>query len=328
MNRVGQEGRGESVWLGWFLHANLSEFAGIADRRQEEKRAAAWRNTAASLATALDKEAWDGEWYKRAFFDDGTPLGSAQNDECQIDSIAQSWAVLSGAGDAERARQAMDSVDAPARPSEGPANAAALPAVRRDAARSGIHQGIPARHSGKRRAVHPRRGLVGHGVCSAWRGRQELRPLQPAEPDSPRESSCELFPLQGGALRRRRGCLLRTRPRGTRRVDVVHWGRRLGSTGRAWSRSSDSTSAARPSASIHAYLENGNASRSSTVTARRSIGSRSRIRTQCVEEYPASVSTEPSFRQTRPSRCPTTASNTWSRSCSDRRSRTRRQREG
>jgi cyclic beta-1,2-glucan glucanotransferase len=111
MNRVGHEGRGESVWLGWFLLVNLRDFACIADRRGEAERAATWRSTAASLATSLDAEAWDGEWYKRAFFDDGTPLGSAENDECRIDSIAQSWAVLSGAGDEKRARQAMDSVE-------------------------------------------------------------------------------------------------------------------------------------------------------------------------------------------------------------------------
>ncbi|MGB5813984.1 MAG: phosphorylase, partial [Thermoanaerobaculia bacterium] len=111
MNRVGHEGRGESVWLGWFLLANLREFAGIADSRAEEERAARWRQGAASLEAALEREAWDGEWYRRAFFDDGTPLGSAANDECQIDSISQSWAVLSGAGSDERARQAMESVE-------------------------------------------------------------------------------------------------------------------------------------------------------------------------------------------------------------------------
>ena len=111
MNRVGHEGRGESVWLGWFLLVNLREFARIADRRGEGERAARWRSTAASLEASLDAEAWDGEWYKRAFFDDGTPLGSAENDECQIDSIPQSWAVLSGAGDEQRARQAMESVE-------------------------------------------------------------------------------------------------------------------------------------------------------------------------------------------------------------------------
>jgi cyclic beta-1,2-glucan synthetase len=111
MNRIGREGRGESVWLGWFLHLNLTDFAPIADRRGESERAARWRERAASLSASLEAEAWDGEWYKRAFFDDGTPLGSAGNDECQIDSIAQSWAVISGAGATERMRQAMQSVE-------------------------------------------------------------------------------------------------------------------------------------------------------------------------------------------------------------------------
>ncbi len=111
MNRVGHEGRGESVWLGWFLLANLEEFARIAATRDEVERAARWRMGAASLKASLEREGWDGAWYKRAFFDDGTPLGSAENDECQIDSISQSWAVLSGAGSEERARQAMESVE-------------------------------------------------------------------------------------------------------------------------------------------------------------------------------------------------------------------------
>jgi cyclic beta-1,2-glucan synthetase len=111
MNRVGHEGRGESVWLGWFLLVNLREFVPIADLRGQEERAATWGETVASLEKSLDAEAWDGEWYKRAFFDDGTPLGSAENDECQIDSIPQSWAVISGAGDKQRARQAMDSAE-------------------------------------------------------------------------------------------------------------------------------------------------------------------------------------------------------------------------
>jgi cyclic beta-1,2-glucan synthetase len=111
MNRVGHEGRGESVWLGWFLLMNLRDFARVADRRDEDERAARWRSSAAFLQAALEEEAWDGEWYRRAFFDDGTPLGSAENEECQIDSIAQSWAVISGAGDSVRARRAMESVE-------------------------------------------------------------------------------------------------------------------------------------------------------------------------------------------------------------------------
>jgi cyclic beta-1,2-glucan synthetase len=110
MNRVGREGLGESVWLGWFLHVNLSEFIRIAERRSEAERAVRWRQHAASLQAALEREAWDGEWYRRAFFDDGTPLGSSQNDECRIDSLPQSWAVLSGVAPDERARSAMESV--------------------------------------------------------------------------------------------------------------------------------------------------------------------------------------------------------------------------
>ncbi|MCI0586303.1 MAG: hypothetical protein L0323_05630 [Planctomycetes bacterium] len=111
LNRVGRGGRGESVWLGWFLLANLGEFARIADLRAEGERAARWRTRAASLQASLEREAWDGAWYRRAFFDDGTPLGSAANDECRIDSLSQSWAVLSGAADRGRARQAMESVE-------------------------------------------------------------------------------------------------------------------------------------------------------------------------------------------------------------------------
>jgi cyclic beta-1,2-glucan synthetase len=111
MNRVGHEGRGESVWMGWFLLANLNEFAGVADSCGERERASRWRNRAASLKASLEREAWDGAWYKRAFFDDGVPLGSAESGECQIDSIAQSWAVLSGAGRKDRALRAMASVE-------------------------------------------------------------------------------------------------------------------------------------------------------------------------------------------------------------------------
>ncbi|MDT8436460.1 MAG: glucoamylase family protein [Gemmatimonadota bacterium] len=111
MNRVGHEGRGESVWLGWFLLATLRDFAPFAERRGEGERAARWREAAEALRVALEREAWDGEWYRRAFFDDGTPLGSAENEECSIDSIPQAWAVISGGADPERARQAMDSVE-------------------------------------------------------------------------------------------------------------------------------------------------------------------------------------------------------------------------
>jgi cyclic beta-1,2-glucan synthetase len=111
MNLVGAEGRGESVWLGWFLITILRPFADLADARGDSGRASAYRAAATALTAAVEA-AWDGSWYRRAYFDDGTPLGSAANSECQIDGIAQSWAVISGAGDPARARQAMDAVDA------------------------------------------------------------------------------------------------------------------------------------------------------------------------------------------------------------------------
>ena len=110
MNRVGHEGKGESVWLGWFLHTILWEFARLADTRGERQRAEIWRLHVSALKAALEREAWDGGWYLRAFFDDGTPLGSAANTACRIDAIAQSWGVISGAAEPARARRAMAAV--------------------------------------------------------------------------------------------------------------------------------------------------------------------------------------------------------------------------
>ena len=111
MNMVGHEGKGESVWLAWFLYLTLHRFSDLCDQCGRAQQAEAYRGRMKSLKVAIEEAAWDGEWYRRAFFDDGTPLGSAMSDECQIDSIAQSWAVLSGAGDKRRARQAMESAD-------------------------------------------------------------------------------------------------------------------------------------------------------------------------------------------------------------------------
>jgi cellobiose phosphorylase len=111
MNRVGAGGRGESVWNGWFFLTVLKAFAELADRRGDTQRAAWCRERAERLRAALEAHAWDGRWYRRAWFDDGTPLGSAANDECQIDALPQAWSVISGAGDPERSRQAMAAVD-------------------------------------------------------------------------------------------------------------------------------------------------------------------------------------------------------------------------
>jgi cellobiose phosphorylase len=109
MNRVGVGGGGESIWLGWFLHATLERFAALVTLMKDDP--APYLQQAKLYAKALEAHAWDGDWYLRAFYDDGSPLGSRENDECQIDSIAQSWAVLSGGAKPRRAAQAMESVD-------------------------------------------------------------------------------------------------------------------------------------------------------------------------------------------------------------------------
>jgi cyclic beta-1,2-glucan synthetase len=111
MNRVGAGGKGESIWNGWFLATILPSFAEIAEKHGDSARAAWCRERTEELRVALESHAWDGRWYLRAYFDNGTPLGSQGNDECKIDSIAQTWAVLSGIANPRRTRQAMEAVE-------------------------------------------------------------------------------------------------------------------------------------------------------------------------------------------------------------------------
>ncbi|MFN7570930.1 MAG: GH36-type glycosyl hydrolase domain-containing protein [Betaproteobacteria bacterium] len=111
MNRVGFDGRGESVWLGWFLCALVADFAPLAHARGEAARAQRWEDAARGWQGALAEAAWDGQWFKRAFFDDGSALGASTNAEARIDLVAQTWAVLSNAATPERQRQAMDAVE-------------------------------------------------------------------------------------------------------------------------------------------------------------------------------------------------------------------------
>lgn len=111
MNLVGHHGKGESVWLGFFLSEVLKQFAAVARRQGDSAFAERCQEAGIQLRQNIEQHGWDGAWYRRAYFDDGTPLGSATNPECQIDSISQSWAVLSGAGDVQRARLAMEAVD-------------------------------------------------------------------------------------------------------------------------------------------------------------------------------------------------------------------------
>jgi len=111
MNLVGEHGKGESVWLGFFLCEVLGNFAELASRHGDANFAGRCQSEAAQLRQSIEQNAWDGGWYRRAYFDDGSPLGSATNPECQIDSIAQSWSVLSGPDNVQRSRAAMDALD-------------------------------------------------------------------------------------------------------------------------------------------------------------------------------------------------------------------------
>ena len=111
MNRIGHDGRGESVWLAFFLYDVLTQFAAVARRRDDAIFAERCLTQARQLQLNIEQQAWDGTWYRRAYFDRGEPLGSRANSDCQIDSLPQSWSVISGAGDPARARTAMQSVD-------------------------------------------------------------------------------------------------------------------------------------------------------------------------------------------------------------------------
>ena len=111
MNRVGVHGKGESVWLAWFLIETLREFAPHAESRGDASVASEFRQWADDYQAAVESSGWDGAWYRRAYYDDGAPLGSSESDECKIDSIAQSWSVISGAGDPSRQLQAMQSLN-------------------------------------------------------------------------------------------------------------------------------------------------------------------------------------------------------------------------
>jgi cellobiose phosphorylase len=112
MNLVGEHGRGESVWLAFFLYDVLVRFGEIAKRRQDAAFAEQCATEATKLRQNIERNGWDGEWYRRAYFDNGEPIGSVSSPECQIDSLPQSWAVLSGAGDSTRARQGLDALNA------------------------------------------------------------------------------------------------------------------------------------------------------------------------------------------------------------------------
>lgn len=110
MNLLGVQGKGESIWLGWFLGTTLQAFIPLAQKYRDNIRVKTWNAYLKRLKKSLEENGWDGAWYRRGYFDDGTPLGSKINDECKIDTIAQSWAVISQMASPERQKQAMASM--------------------------------------------------------------------------------------------------------------------------------------------------------------------------------------------------------------------------
>ena len=145
------------MWLGWFLAALLRDFAAVAETRGDTERADALAQRAGGCSRRRWTQAWDGDWYRRAYFDDGTPLGSAQLPECRIDSISQSWAVLSGVAPRARAERAMDAVRVQLVRRDARVILLLTPPFDRSNAGSRLHQGLPPGHPRERRPVHARR---------------------------------------------------------------------------------------------------------------------------------------------------------------------------
>ena len=222
MNRVGVEGRGESVWLAWFLITTLRAFAIQADARDDTAVAAQLRTQADTYAAAVEAHAWDGAWYRRAYFDDGTPLGSSTSDECRIDAIAQSWSVLSGAGAPERQAQAMRSFEQYLVREDARLLMLLTPAIRQDVARPWVYQGLSPRRARERRAIHTRRALVGACDGDTWRRRPRVRAISDAQPAHARADTGRRGGVQGRALCRSGRRLHRSRSSRPRRLDLVH----------------------------------------------------------------------------------------------------------
>ena len=167
MNLVGIGGKGESVWLGFFLYAVLTQFADLARRRGDAAFATRCSSESTRLRGAIEQSSWDGDWYRRAWFDDGSPLGIAANAECRIDSIAQSWSVLSGAARRAARAQRHGRGRCATRPPGHRADPVAESAFRPLAAESGVHPRIRAGRARERRPVHACGGLGGDGIRGA-----------------------------------------------------------------------------------------------------------------------------------------------------------------
>jgi cyclic beta-1,2-glucan synthetase len=226
-SRVGIEGRGESVWLAWFLAATLRAYAAHTEARGDVRTAADFRATADAYIAAIETHGWDGAWYRRAYFDDGTPLGTAHAEECRIDSIAQSWSVICRRGRCRPAGAGHGVAGTP--PGRRPGATAHAPdaAVRHHAAGPRLHQGLPARRARERRAIHARCPLGRARHRAARRGRARVRAVPVDQSTHPREYGRAGRVLQGGAVRGSRGRLHRGRPARAGRLDLVYWLRQL-----------------------------------------------------------------------------------------------------
>ena len=228
MNRVGHEGRGESVWLGWFLVTVLERLrAALRPARPRRPRAERYRDEARWLTGMLEL-AWDGDWYRRAYFDDGTPLGSAQNEECRIDSLTQSWAVLSGAAQPRRAERAMDAV----RATSCAATRSSCCCSRR---RSTRWRTTPGYIKGYLPGIRENGGQYTHAALWAvialarlGRGDEAMELFHMINPINHTRTAGGCRALQGRALRGRRRRLRASDARRPRRLDLVHRARRAG----------------------------------------------------------------------------------------------------
>ena len=222
MNKVGADGKGESVWNGWFILTVLKAFAELAERRGDAARAAWCRERAEALRVALEAHAWDGAWYRRAYFDDGTPLGSAQNDECQIDAIPQAWAVISGAADPERTRQAMAAVNERLVRRGDKLIQLFDPPFDKGALQPGYIKGyVPGIRENGGQYTHAATWVV---LATALQGRGDraVELWNLINPVNHAATPAEVAALQGRAVRRLRRRLRRPAAHRPRRLDVVH----------------------------------------------------------------------------------------------------------
>ncbi len=297
MNRVGRQGRGESTWLGFFLHGVLADFAALCDGRGDAERAERYRREAARLAAALERT-WDGEWYRRGYYDDGAPLGSAQNEECRIDSIAQSWAVLSGA-----VPRRVSPIAPWTRcvPTWCGAGTGCWPCSRRPstarAQEPGYIKGYPP-------GVRENGGQYTHAAVWAVMamarlgyGDEAVELFHMLNPANHTRTRGRRRALQGRALRPRGRRLRAPVSRRPRRLDLVH---RLGGLDvprRPREHPRPAAVTARPSRSTPASRRPGPRTRSPGASARRSTPSTSRTRSAAREGWPRPCSTEwPSTR--------------------------------